>query len=146
MRMAIALSSLLLLTACSTTPCVKEDCSATRPLLINITSGVDDAHAVTMALQLAGHGVDDGRAVTLFFNVRGTAIASTKLDPTLAHGDKPIKTLLSDLMARGATVLVCPHCMKVMGVTEVDLPAGAQVASADSVFGAVDRGAAVFTY
>lgn len=117
-----------------------------RPLLISVTSGVENPHAVTMALQLAGHGLADGRAVLLFFNVRGAAIPTKTLDATLAHGDRPIRQLLADRLAEGATVLVCPHCMKAMGVSADDLVAGAQVADAKKLFAGVDDGAAVFTY
>ncbi len=120
--------------------------AARRPILLNITKGPDDAHEVTMALQLAGHALDQGRAVTLFFNVEGVSVPVRSLDAKLAFKDKPIKQLLADCMSRGAAVLVCPHCMKAKGVTETDLIEGARVASADSLLGVVDRGAAVFTY
>ncbi|UCH84707.1 MAG: hypothetical protein JSW50_03155, partial [Candidatus Latescibacterota bacterium] len=38
------------------------------------SSGIEDTHAVTMALQLAGHALDDERKVVLFFNVRGVDV------------------------------------------------------------------------
>lgn len=121
-------------------------CEAKRPLILSITHGSTEPHEVTMALQLAGHALDQGRAVTLFFNVRGVTIASRKLDPSLTHHAEPIGQLLADCMSRGALVLVCPHCMKAMGVEETDLIDGAQVATAQSLFARVDAGAAVFTY
>lgn len=119
---------------------------AHRPLLLNITEGADDVHEVTMALQLAGHALDQGRAVTLFFNVEGVNVPIRSLDPLLAFEDEPIKQLLARCVQRGAMVYACPHCMRAMGIDRDDLIDGAQVATADSLFGKVDAGAAVFTY
>ena len=39
-------------------------------VVFNVTSGKKDLHAVTMALQLAGHSMAVKRRVLLFFNVR----------------------------------------------------------------------------
>lgn len=132
------------LAACG--PQARTDSRAGRPLLLNITSGVDDPHAVTMALQLAGHGLDDGREVVLFFNVRGVKIPTTGLDPLLAHRDKPIRTLLADCIKRGAIVYVCPHCMKAMDIEQDQLVDRARVATSKTLFAGLDSNAAVFTY
>lgn len=120
--------------------------SAPQPMFFNITSGPDDPHPVTMALQLAGHALDDGRDVLLFFNVRGVHIPTTQLSDTLAFGDRPIKELLADLMARGAEVHVCPHCMAALEVNETDLIEGAQVTTRDLLFAHLTGNTAVFTY
>ena len=65
------------------------------PMLFSITSGPEDPHSVTMALQLAGHALDDQRTVVLFFNVRGVRIPTVELPDTLAFGDMPIKAMLT---------------------------------------------------
>jgi len=49
----------------------KTDVSTAPTLVLNITSGQDNAHALTMALELANHALDQGRQVVLFLNVRG---------------------------------------------------------------------------
>ena len=118
-----------------------------RPVvLFNITSGPDDAHPVTMALQLAGHALDDGREVVLFFNVKGVSIPTKDLPADLAYHDKPIAGLLDGLIDRGATALACPHCMKAEGITAEDLVEGVQVASREKVFGPLGARSVVFTY
>jgi intracellular sulfur oxidation DsrE/DsrF family protein len=58
----------------------------------------------------------------------------------------PIREMLADLAARGAQVLVCPHCMEVMGVHETDLIEGAQVASRQRLFAHLGPDAVVFSY
>jgi predicted peroxiredoxin len=48
-------------------------------------------------------------------------------------GERPVKELLIDAMARGARVFVCPHCMQVTGVKAEDLVVGAEPAPLDAV-------------
>ncbi|MBN1912121.1 MAG: DsrE family protein [Pirellulales bacterium] len=112
----------------------------------NITSGTNDVHPVTMALQLAGHALDDGRKVVLFFNVRGVDVPTTKLPDDLAFHDKPVKKLLTDLIDRGAEVHVCPHCMKALGIDAKDLLPGVQVTNREKLFANLGPNTNVFSY
>ena len=115
--------------------------------LFNITSsGEEDPHSVTMALQLAGHSLDAGRATVLFFNVRGVTIPTGACSDSLSFGDRPIKELLLELMDRGAEVHVCPHCMAALEVVEADLLPGARVTNRDVLFGHMGDHTVVFTY
>jgi predicted peroxiredoxin len=115
--------------------------------ILNITSsGEEDPHAVTMALQLAGHSLDAGRTTVLFFNVRGVTIPTVAFPETLSFGDRPIKELLTSLMERGAEVHVCPHCMAALEVSEADLLPGAQVTNREALFGHMGDHTVVFTY
>jgi predicted peroxiredoxin len=115
-------------------------------MLLSITSGVDDPHAVTMALQLAGHALDDGRQVVLFFNVRGVEVPTRRLPADLAFKAEPIKALLADRIERGAEVHVCPHCMKALGIEAGDLVDGAQVTDRQKLFAKIGPNTVVFTY
>ena len=120
--------------------------SAPSTVFFNITSGPDDPHPVTMALQLAGHALDDNRSVVLFFNVRGVQIPTNGLSDTLAFGDRPIKEMLASLIERGADVQVCPHCMAALGVDTTDLIAGAQVTNREMLFSHLNANTTVFSY
>jgi predicted peroxiredoxin len=123
------------------------DDSVSHVMFFNITSGPEeDAHAVTMALQLAGHALDDGREVVLFFNVRGVDAPKKDLPGDLAFKDKPIKTLLADLIDRGAQAHVCPHCMKALDVSAEDLIDGAVVTDREKLFGKIGSNTVVFSY
>ncbi len=116
-------------------------------IVFNITSGKEDLHAVTMALQLAGHALDDGREAVLFLNVRAPELARADLPESFAFGpNPPVKKMLADLLARGAQLIVCPHCMKALGMTEADLVNGAKVANRELLFGKLGPGTAVFSY
>lgn len=116
-------------------------------LLLNLTSGKEDLHAVTMALQLAGHGLNDGRKVVLFLNVRAPEFADRELAADLRFRDNPpLKQMVADLVARGAQILVCPACAAVMDVSETELIPGAKFATRESLFGTLGPNTAVFTY
>ena len=115
-------------------------------MFFNITSGPETPHPVTMALQLAGHSLDDGREVVLFFNLQGVLVPTNQLPDTLAFGDRPIKEMLTDLISRGASVHVCPHCMSALGVEATDLLAEAQVTNRELLFARLTGNTIVFTY
>jgi predicted peroxiredoxin len=118
-----------------------------KVVFFNVTSAADeDAHAVTMAMQLAGHALDDGREVVLFFNVRGAKVPTSKLAADVAFKDKPIKELLTKLIERGAAVHVCPHCMKALGLEEGDLIDKAAVTTREKLFATLGENTVVFTY
>lgn len=119
----------------------------TPVLLLNVTADpIEDPHSVTMALQLAGHGLDDGREVVVFFNVRAVSVPTEDFPEDLAFHADPIRSLLSDLMARGAEVHVCPHCMQALDVSEDALIDGARVTSREALFAKLGPETNVFTY
>jgi sulfur relay (sulfurtransferase) complex TusBCD TusD component (DsrE family) len=121
--------------------------SGAQIVLFNIKSAAtEDPHAVTMALQLAGHALDDGRQVALFFNVRGVTVPTTDLPEDLAFRAKPIKALLTALIEKGAQVHVCPHCMNALGVEADELIAGAFVTNRDRLFSMLGTNTVVFSY
>lgn len=116
-------------------------------LVLNVISGKEDLHAVTMAYQLAGHGLDAGRHVVLFLNVRAPELATKGLPAKLSFAkNPPLRQMLADLMTRGAQVLVCPACLEATGFTAADLVEGAQPATRDTLFGNLGSDAVVFTY
>lgn len=117
------------------------------PVLMSVTSGKEDLHSVTMALQLANHALEDGRDVTIFFSVRGPEMARADLSEAVVFRDNaPIATMLAELIGKGAKVYVCPHCMAVLGIAEEDLAEGVAVASREAVFGPIDAGGSVFSF
>jgi len=143
----IAIAGALVSSATLLRPALASQNSARPTLLLNVISGKEDLHAVTMAMQLANHGLNDNRNVVLFLNVRGPELASRELSNAFAFGENPpVRKMLADLIANGAQVLVCPACAKVMGVKEDELVAGAKLATRESLFGNLDANAVVFTY
>ncbi len=111
----------------------------TDPLFINLTS--DDAHRANMAIGFGAKQHERGHTLTLFLNDKAVLVASKANAEKFAQHQKAMTNLLS----QGATILVCPMCMKHYGVSEADLLPGLKVGNPDATGGALfkDNGKAL---
>lgn len=105
-----------------------------------------DPHPMTMALQLANHSLDDQREVILFFNVKSVVIPTKDFISDVAFHDKPVKSLLADLIEKGVQIHVCPHCMKALDVKPEDLIDQAVMTDREKLFSKITTNTVVFTY
>ena len=97
------------------------------PLFVNLTT--DENHRARMALVFASRQQQLGRPITLFLNDRGVLLSSTKnADKFKGHQE-----VLSGLIDKGATVLVCPMCMEHYGVDKTDLAPGLKLSNPEVV-------------
>jgi len=87
----------------------------TDPLFVNLTT--DDTHRANMGLVFGKNQLDRGHPLTIFLNDKAVFIGSKAHTTQFAEHQK----VLTDLMAKGATVLICPMCMQHYGVKEADL-------------------------
>jgi len=118
-----------------------------RGVLVNITAGKDDLHAVSMALGLAQHALDDGRDAAVFLNVAAPVFAAKDLPQDVQYADfPPVSKMLADFMDSGGKVYVCRHCSHVCGVEEDELIEGISVTGHTDLFPQLDGGTAVFSY
>ena len=101
------------------------------PLFVNLIS--DDAHRADMAISFGKNQLDRGHPLTIFLNDKGVFIGSKENAEKFAHHQK----MLGELMSKGATVLICPMCMKHYGVAEADLLPGIQVGKPELTGGAL---------
>jgi sulfur relay (sulfurtransferase) complex TusBCD TusD component (DsrE family) len=91
-------------------------------LLVNLTSyTTEDSRK---AIEYAKAELEKGRPVVIFLNDRGVLTASKANAETYKEQQRS----LTELMKQGATVLVCPDCMKLYGVDPSSLLAGVQIA------------------
>lgn len=105
----------------------------TDGLFVNMTT--DQPHRATMALVFSKNQLERKHPVTVFLNDRGVLIASkTRVKAFKAQQDH-----LRALLQAGATVLVCPMCMKHYGVKETDLLDGLKPSNPDLVGQALFR-------
>jgi len=95
------------------------------PLFVNLTS--DDEHRATMALGFSKAQLDRGHPVTIWLNDKGVFLVSKSHAEKYASEQKAIQ----ELLAKGATVITCPMCMKHFGISEADLLEGAKVGNPD---------------
>jgi predicted peroxiredoxin len=116
-------------------------------VFVNVVSGPDDLHAVSMGLSLAGSALERGHKVVVFLNVQGAALAAKTLSEDVKYEDfPPVKTLVADLIAKGATVFVCGHCATICHVATTDVVEGAKISKHGDVLDALEPGMVSVTY
>ena len=118
-----------------------------QPILVNITRGKNELHAVSMAIGLAQSAIKDGRNVAVFLNVEAPVFAAKDLDTNLKYADfPPVKKMLADFVAMGGHVLVCGHCAHIVKLEQRDMIDGAKVLAHSGLFDAMPPGTVVFSY
>jgi sulfur relay (sulfurtransferase) complex TusBCD TusD component (DsrE family) len=98
-------------------------------LVVHVKSGdpkdYDEVHAATMAMDLANHTQNAGMNVTVFLDVNGVHLGLQQPSFILNGAN----AMLKNLIANGATVIVCPPCLTEAGYSPEDLAEGVQLAS-----------------
>jgi sulfur relay (sulfurtransferase) complex TusBCD TusD component (DsrE family) len=101
------------------------------PLFVNLTT--DDSHRANMGITFGKNQLERGHSLTIFLNDKGVFIGSKANANTFAAHQKA----LGELMGQGATVMICPMCMKHYGVTEANLLAGLKISNPELTGGAL---------
>jgi len=101
------------------------------PLFVNLTTS--EPHRAKMALTFSAAQLERGHPLTIFLNDKGVMLASRAYATKFADHQKA----LADAMAKGATVIVCPMCMKAYKVKEADLVTGVQLGKTELTGGAL---------
>jgi predicted peroxiredoxin len=116
-------------------------------VLLNLTTGQDDLHSVSMGLNLAKTAAERGLPVVVFLNVAAPVFASTALPPDTRYEDfPPVQELLAAIMAGGGKILVCGHCAEVSGVDLSTLLPGIQVSEHGALLDELNSGMVGFSY
>ncbi len=95
------------------------------PLFVNLTS--DESHRADMAIYFGEKQLERGHPLTMFLNDKAVRIGSKTNSRKFAEQQKA----LTQLMDKGAAVLICTMCMKYYGVKEADLLPGIKVGGSD---------------
>jgi len=123
------------------------DTDTNAGVLINLTSGQDDLHAVSMGLNLAKTAVEKGLPVAVFLNVAAPVFASTALPAGTGYEDFPtVSELMNAILAGGGKVYVCKHCAEVSGVDLSTLLPGVIVSEHGSLLDELAPGMLSFSY
>lgn len=101
------------------------------PLFVNLTT--EDAHRANMGIGFGKNQLERGHPLTIFLNDKGVVIGSKQNSAKFGEHQK----MLADAVAKGATVLVCPMCMKQYGVKDADLLPGLKIGNPELTGGAL---------
>lgn len=119
-----------------------------RPtVVVNITHGEDDLHAVSMGIGLASTALKAGRRSIIFLNVHAPVLAAADLPRDVKFANfPPIKEMLESFVANGGELYVCGHCAAVWKIAESNLIKGAIVVQHDDLFKKLPATALTFSY
>lgn len=121
MKTIKTLFTVLLLVLCSLA--LPASASDKDGLFINMAT--DDPRRANMAITFGGNQLGRGHPLTVFLNDKGVLVGARANASRFTEQQKK----LADLMAKGATVLICPMCIKHYGVADSDLLPGIRVGS-----------------
>jgi sulfur relay (sulfurtransferase) complex TusBCD TusD component (DsrE family) len=79
-----------------------------------------------MALVFSAKQQEKGHPLTIFLNNDGVTLANTTIARFAEH-----QKIISDAISKGATIIICPMCMKYFGVKEADIVKGLTIGSPD---------------
>jgi len=132
MKRALVLFSVLCLAAVLAPPVQAED-NVKDGVFIHISHGSDDPHRLLMALNMAKIMADD-HDVLVYIDIKGVD-AVLKDSPDISYSHFPSsRTQFSALLKQGATLMVCPGCLKAAGKSQEDVADGIQIADKNAFF------------
>ncbi len=88
------------------------------PLFVSLTS--DDVDRARMALNFSKHHFENGHPLSIFLSDKGVHIGVKSGSTQYAEHQK----IISDVIAKGGTVIMCPMCLRHFGFSEADLIPG----------------------
>ncbi len=95
--------------------------AANDPLFINLSTG--ELQRASMAINFGKHHAANGHPLTIFLSDKAIMMGVR----AGSHQFSDQQQVLSELIASGALVIMCPPCLKQAGYTEADLIAGVKM-------------------
>jgi predicted peroxiredoxin len=117
-------------------------------VVINLSTGLEDAEKVTVAFLVAGAALDAGKQVAMFLTKEAVRFALPGIaDATACEGCPPLSRLFQQFADGGGELLVCPICFNTKKLEEGQLVANARLAGATPLWEWIgDEAATVFSY
>ena len=114
---------------------------------ISLTTGLEDAEKVTVALLVAVGAAESGRPTLVFLTKEAVRVALSGFAVgTACEGCPPLASLLERFAAAGGRFLVCPICFDAKGLDPGDLMANAELGGTVQLWGWIGAGATTFSY
>ena len=116
-------------------------------VLINLTTGLEDAERVTVALLVATAALDGGKQVAIWLTKEAVRLALPGFAEGVAcEGCPPLPRLFEQFATGQGELLVCPICFNARKLSEGNLAANARLMGATPLWQWIGHGATVFSY
>ena len=117
-------------------------------VVINLTTGLEDAERVMIAFLVGGAALDKGKTVAMFLTKDAVHLAVPgKAEGSACEGCPPIERLFEQYADGGGELLVCPICVTARGLDGTEFVDNARVAGATPLWEWIgDEPATVFSY
>lgn len=114
---------------------------------ISLTTGLEDAEKVTVALLVAVGAAESGRSTLMFLTKEAARLAVEGVAIGVAcDGCPSIEDLMRRFEAAGGELLVCPICFNSKKLQEATLVANAHLGGTVQLWEWIGEGATTFSY
>ena len=116
-------------------------------VVINLSTGMEDAERVMIAFLVAGAALEQGKQVAMFLTKEAVRLALPGVAEGVAcDGCPPLSRLFEQFAEGGGELLTCPICFNTKKLDESGLVANARLAGATPLWEWIGEGATVFSY
>ena len=117
-------------------------------VVINLTTGMEDAERVMIAFLVGGAAAAKGKPVAMFLTKDAVHLALPgHAQGEACEGCPPLERLFEQYAEGGGELLVCPICVTTRGLDDSEFVANARVAGATPLWEWIgDEPATVFSY
>jgi predicted peroxiredoxin len=117
-------------------------------VVINLSTGLEDAERVTVAFLVGGAALEKGKRVAMFLTKEAVRLALPGYGEAVAcEGCPPLPRLLGQYVDGGGELLVCPICFSSRKLDDAQLAGNARLAGATPLWDWIGDGdVAVFSY
>lgn len=119
-----------------------------KKVVINLTTGHEDADKVTVAFLVATAALAKGKSVAMFLTKEAVRVSLPGYAEHIeSAGAPPVQRLFEQYRGAGGELLVCPICFQARGLDESVLVDNARLAGATPLWDWIgDDDATVFSY
>ena len=116
-------------------------------VVINLSTGLEDAERVTVAFLVGGAAAQQGKEVAMFLTKEAVRLGLPGTAAGVAcEGCPPLDRLYEQYVDAGGEFLVCPYCFSARKLEEEELVPNARIAGATPLLEWMGDGATVFSY
>ena len=118
-----------------------------QKVVINLSTGLEDAERVMVAFLVGGAALEQGKQVAMFLTKEAVRLALPGIAAGVAcEGCPPLLRLFEQFRDGGGELLVCPICFNTKKLDEGQLVGNAHLAGATPLWEWIGDAATVFSY